>query len=135
MKAESYQAVRPLRRDQGALSATFPLISVPLRYRFLENYAAESRSAVSNHSGMFLSNFQRALAAVVVGNLIYFSLSLVLPPALRHGITRVGIGDLTVAVGRFDLGMLIDFLICAALFILFGALWSKKNQESQKTHS
>jgi len=84
---------------------------------------------------MLLSNFQRALAAVIVGNLIYFSLYLVLPPVLRHGITRVPIGGLTVPVGRFDWGMLIDFAICTALFILFGALWSGKKREGQKTHS
>jgi len=83
---------------------------------------------------MFLSNFQRALAAVVVGNLIYFSLSLVLPPVLRHGLTRVPIGPYTVAVGRFDWGMLIDFLICSALFVLFGYLWSEKKPESPKSH-
>ncbi len=77
---------------------------------------------------MFLSNFQRSLAAVVVGNLVYFSLSLVLPPVLRHGVTRYGIG-------KFDWGLLIDFAICTALYILFGILWSEKKRESQKTHS
>ena len=114
--------------------ATFLKNSVPLRNRFLENYAAENLPAVSKHNGMFLSNFQRALAAVVVGNLIYFSLYLVLPPVLRHGITRVPIGGLTVPVGRFDWGMLIDFAICTVLFILFGALWSKKEPETPKTN-
>ena len=105
------------------------------RTEFWKNYAAEIGWAVSKHIGMLLSNFQRSLAAVVVGNLIYFALLPVLPPVMRHGLTRVGIGHLTVAVGKFDFGMLIDFAICAGLFVLFGALWSKKKQEGPKTQS
>jgi len=78
---------------------------------------------------MLLSNFQRSLAAVVVGNLIYFALFPVLPPVLRHGITKFGIG-------KFDWGLLIDFAICTALYILFGVLWSdKKGHSEQKTQS
>jgi len=98
------------------------------RTRILEIYAAELRRAVSKHVGMLLSNFQRSLAAVVVGNLIYFALSPLLPPVLRHGfITNFGIG-------RFDWGLLLDFAICTALYILFGALWSTKKGEGQKSH-
>ncbi|MGZ4813786.1 MAG: hypothetical protein ACXVZV_00150 [Terriglobales bacterium] len=75
-----------------------------------------------------MSNFQRSLAAVVVGNLIYFALFPLLPPVLRHGITRFGIG-------KFDWGLLVDFAICTALYILFGVLWSEKKGEGQKTES
>jgi hypothetical protein len=78
---------------------------------------------------MFLSNFQRSLAAVLVGNLIYFALARVLPPVLRHGfITNFGIG-------RFDWGLLLDFAICTALYILFWAIWSGKKQDRPKTQS
>jgi hypothetical protein len=76
---------------------------------------------------MLLSNFQRSLAAVIVGNLVYFALFPVLPPVLRHGISRFG-------VGKFDWGLLLDFLICAALYILFNLLWSDRRRERPKTH-
>lgn len=77
---------------------------------------------------MLLSNFQRSLAAVIVGNLIYFALFPVLPAVLRHGISRFGIG-------KFDWGLLLDFLICTALYILFNLLWSDKRRERPKTQS
>ena len=83
---------------------------------------------------MLLSNFQRSLAAVVVGNLIYFSLFPILPQSLHHAFSNVGLGSYHVSMGKFDWGMLIDFLICAALYILFGALWSEKKQQGSKTH-
>lgn len=77
--------------------------------------------------GMLLSNFQRSLAAVIVGNLIYFALFPVLPPALRHGITRFGIG-------KFDWGLLIDFGICTVLYIVMGHFWPAKKQDEPKPH-
>jgi len=84
---------------------------------------------------MFLSNFQRSLAAVIVGNLIYFSLSPLLPPALHHGFSDVGTGRFHISMGKFDWGLLIDFAICTALYILFGILWSGKKRERQNTPS
>jgi hypothetical protein len=104
------------------------LLSRPFPHTFFQNCAAESAPAVSKHKGMLLSNFQRSLAAVVVGNLIYFALFPLLPPVLRHGITRFGIG-------KFDWGLLIDFAICTGLYILFGALWSQKKTDRPKTQS
>ena len=95
--------------------------------RFLEIYAAEQHLAVSKHTGMLLSNFQRSLAAVIVGNLIYFALFPVLPPALRHGITRFGIG-------KFDWGLLIDFGICTLLYIVMGRFWPAKKQDQPRPH-
>jgi hypothetical protein len=77
---------------------------------------------------MLLSNFQRSLAAVIVGNLVYFALFPVLPPVLRHGISSFG-------VGKFDWGLLLDFLICAALYVLLNLLWSDKRRERPKTQS
>jgi hypothetical protein len=102
--------------------------SSPLFQRISQNYAAESGLAVSKHRGMLLSNFQRSLAAVVVGNLAYFALFPLLPPVLRHGITRFGIG-------KFDWGLLIDFAICTALYVLFGAIWPEKKPNRPKTQS
>ena len=85
---------------------------------------------------MLLSNFQRSLAAVVVGNLIYFALFPVLPDVLHHKFSDFTAGRFHISMGKFDWGMLLDFLICAALYILFGLLWSgKKGQREQKTHS
>ncbi|HVZ17192.1 MAG TPA: hypothetical protein VG897_08755 [Terriglobales bacterium] len=85
---------------------------------------------------MLLSNFQRSLAAVVVGNLIYFALFPVLPQVLHHRFSDFTAGKLRISMGRFDWGMLLDFVICAALYILFGALWSdKKRQGEQNTPS
>jgi len=81
-----------------------------------------------NYVGMLLSNFQRSLAAVVVGNLIYFALFPLLPAVLQHGITRFGIG-------KFDWGLLIDFAICAALYVLLGHFWPEKKQDDPKTHA
>jgi hypothetical protein len=52
-------------------------------------------------------NFLQALLAVVAGNAMYFVLLMPhLPPAARHG------------VGQLDLGLGIDFLLCAALYLL-----------------
>jgi uncharacterized membrane protein (DUF4010 family) len=51
------------------------------------------------------SNFLKSLIAVVVGNAIYFLIVMpLLPPGGRHGI------------GRLDLGLLIDFWVCVAVF-------------------
>lgn len=61
--------------------------------------------------------FQRSLAAVLLGNLIYFALLMpVLPPVARHGYNRL------------DLGLVIDFIICSALYILFGKLLPDKKK-------
>lgn len=50
-------------------------------------------------------NLLHSLAAVVIGNVLYFVLLCpVLPPAGRHGIARI------------DLGLLIDFWICLVVY-------------------
>jgi hypothetical protein len=47
----------------------------------------------------------KSLIAVIVGNAIYFLLLMrLLPPAGHHG------------VARLDLGLLIDFWVCVAVF-------------------
>lgn len=51
------------------------------------------------------SNFLKSLLAVVAGNAIYFLVLMpLLPPAGRHGIARI------------DLGLVIDFWVCVAVF-------------------
>lgn len=51
------------------------------------------------------SNFLKSLVAVVAGNAIYFLVLMpLLPPAGRHGIARI------------DLGLVIDFWVCVAVF-------------------
>lgn len=70
---------------------------------------------------MSLSNFQRSLVAVLVGNLIYFALLMpILPPVARHGIS--------VRVPRIDLGLVIDFGICVALYLLLGRFMPEKKR-------
>lgn len=51
------------------------------------------------------SNFLKSLLAVVAGTAIYFLVLMpLLPPAGRHGIARI------------DLGLVIDFWVCVAVF-------------------
>lgn len=70
---------------------------------------------------MTLSNFQRSLAAVLLGNLIYFALLMpVLPPVARHAIS--------LRTPRIDLGLVIDFVICAGLYVLMGRLMPEKKR-------
>jgi hypothetical protein len=51
-------------------------------------------------------NFVHALIGVLGGNIIYYLLLPYLPPAARHDPLH------------FDLGMVVDFLICLAVFVL-----------------
>ncbi len=50
-------------------------------------------------------NFLDALLAVLAGNAIYFLLMPHLPPAIRHSLFRE------------DWGLLVDFGICAVIFV------------------
>jgi hypothetical protein len=88
---------------------------------FSQILAADFASAVSKQVGMTLSNFQRSLAAVLLGNLIYFALLMpVLPPVARHAIS--------LRTPRIDLGLVIDFVICAGLYVLMGRLMPEKKR-------
>ena len=70
---------------------------------------------------MSLSNFQRSLAAVLLGNLIYFGLLYpILPVVARHRIS--------LQRPEIDLGLVIDFAICLALFVLLGRLMPEKKR-------
>ena len=52
------------------------------------------------------ANFFEALAAVVVGNAIYFSLEKYLPAGARH------------AMFQIDLGSVVDFCFCLVVFAI-----------------
>jgi hypothetical protein len=53
------------------------------------------------------------LIAVLACNAIYFAILLVLPESLRH------------APFRMDFGLLRDFLICFALYLLLNRKWAR----------
>jgi hypothetical protein len=61
-----------------------------------------ARTATTTNS---LKNFLDALAAVLVGNAIYFLLMPHLPPGMRHSLFKE------------DFGLLLDFVICTIIFI------------------
>jgi hypothetical protein len=50
-------------------------------------------------------NFAQSLVAVLAGNIIYFLLMPHLPPVAQH-------------VRRYDFGVVVDFGICVAIFVL-----------------
>lgn len=61
----------------------------------------------------------RALIAVVVGNLLWFLvLQPQFPPALRH------------RPFAYDLGLLLDFLVCLALYVLLGRVRRRPGREA-----
>ncbi len=76
--------------------------------------------------GMSFYNFQRSLAAVLVGNLIYFVIMPALPPVARLGLWTKG--------PRVDLGLIIDFVVCSILYVLFGRIWPEKKR-ARNSHS
>ncbi|HMK28198.1 MAG TPA: hypothetical protein VK473_00840 [Terriglobales bacterium] len=58
---------------------------------------------------MVFRNFYKSLAAVLIGNAIYFLILMpVLPPAARHGVS--------LGVPRIDLGLVIDFWVCVVVY-------------------
>ncbi len=70
---------------------------------------------------MTFYNFQRSLAAVLVGNLVYFLLMPTLPVVARHN-------------RQWDLGLLLDFVICSVIYVTFGKLFPEKKRTSQNSH-
>ena len=68
---------------------------------------------VSNGTVRLSRNFFLSLAAVVLGNLIYFLIMPHLPPAAQHRSYRL----------LPDLGLLIDFWICLVLYGLLAFLF------------
>jgi hypothetical protein len=69
----------------------------------------------------FSRNFFISLAAVVLGNAIYFILMPHLPPAAQHRSNRL----------LPDLGLLIDFWLCAALYGIIRLVFPPHARHSQ----
>lgn len=66
-----------------------------------------------------LRNFWRSLLAVLLGNAVYFLLMPHLPPDVRH------------APNRLDPGLGLDFLICAAIYILINLLDRRRSRRAE----
>lgn len=62
-----------------------------------------------------LRNFLKALAAVAIGNAVYFLLVMPLLPARGHH-----------EPFRLDLGLLIDFWICVLAYALLARVWQRR---------
>ncbi len=70
---------------------------------------------------MFLRNFLKSLAAVLLGNAIYFALLLPhLPEQSRHGVFQI------------DFGLLIDFWICLILWGVINVLDRKPRSDQER---
>ncbi|HUK24957.1 MAG TPA: hypothetical protein VLV49_10290 [Terriglobales bacterium] len=63
-------------------------------------------------------NFAQALAAVLLGNLAYFLLFPYLPAWARHDARRI------------DLGLLLDFCLCALLFAVIKSVTGRSRARS-----
>src|SRR5882724_12744638 len=71
-----------------------------------------------------MKNFAHSLAAVIVGNLLYFFVMPDLPRAAQH-ISR-----------SFDLGMAVDFFFCLAVLGIIKAIaWRMQGSNSNATRS
>jgi hypothetical protein len=53
-----------------------------------------------------IRNWMKMLLAILVGNVIYFAAEPFLPEALAHNLYKV------------DYGLMVDFAICAAIYLL-----------------
>jgi hypothetical protein len=69
----------------------------------------------------FSRNFLISLAAVVLGNAIYFLLMPYLPPSAQHRSYRL----------LPDLGLLIDFWLCVAIYGVIRLVFPPHAQHSQ----
>jgi len=61
-----------------------------------------------------MRNFLTSLAAVLLGNAVYFAAIPYLPPAARHHAYEL------------DVGLLIDFWLCLVFFVLFRLLGHRR---------
>ena len=88
-----------------------------LRQRlFLKGCQLFSGRRASNKSDELSANFWRSLAAVLIGNALYFACSGFLPPPARHNTAGI------------DLGLAVDFWFC---LVVLGLL--KLRDQHKKT--
>jgi hypothetical protein len=70
---------------------------------------------------MLPKNFYKSLAAVLVGNAIYFLLLMpILPPIARHA--RLS----SHGMPHFDLGLVVDFWVCVVAYGAIELFWRKR---------
>ena len=67
-----------------------------------------------------MRNFLTSLAAVLLGNAVYFALMPYLPPAAQHRAYAI------------DLGLLIDFWLCVVFFGLLRLLDRRRGSQSPR---
>jgi hypothetical protein len=65
-------------------------------------------------------NFAHSLIAVLAGNIVYFLLMPHLPVAARH-------------LHKYDFGVLVDFVICLAIFLVIRTI-SQRKDDSRQPH-
>jgi hypothetical protein len=66
-------------------------------------------------------NFWRQLAAVLIGNALYFGCARYLPPAARHGTARI------------DLGLVVDFWFCLVVMgVIEVWFWRRRKAHRSK---
>lgn len=63
-------------------------------------------------------NFAHSLIAVLAGNIVYFLLMPHLPVAARH-------------LRKYDFGVLVDFMICLAIFLAIRGISHRRNGSRQ----
>jgi hypothetical protein len=61
-----------------------------------------------------VGNFTKYLAAVVLGNVVYFSVLPYLPPVVRHGGFEI------------DWGLLVDAFFCLIAYALLDVFWPSR---------
>jgi len=64
-------------------------------------------------------NFAQSLVAVLAGNIIYFLLMPHLPPVAQH-------------VRKYDFGVVVDFAICVAVFVLIKTFANRGRSSRQQ---
>ena len=62
-----------------------------------------------------MGRWARALQAVLLGNLVYFTLMPKLPVSARH------------VPFRLDLGLLVDCCLCTVAFVLVSLAWRRRD--------
>jgi len=73
---------------------------------------------------MVFRNFYKSLAAVLIGNAIYFLILMpVLPPAARHGVS--------LGAPRIDLGLVIDFWVCVVVYGVIELILRRRTTRSE----